>query len=151
VAAVQEIEDKTGDFNRYYHAAGDTVDHMDHDYFLAMTRGLVASVAHLAVPVPGDALPTPAATATHGPTVAPTADATATDVPPTDTRTPSVTDAPPTALPTASAGATDLPPTAVSTGTLTPSLLPSVPPPATGTPAGAPSPIFLPMVGRGQG
>jgi len=52
IPSVQQIEDKTADFNRYYHTADDTVDHMDHDYWLAMERGLVAMIGVLAEPQP---------------------------------------------------------------------------------------------------
>lgn len=46
--AVLQIEDKEHDFNRYYHAAGDSYAHMDHDYFLDHVRALGAIVARVA-------------------------------------------------------------------------------------------------------
>lgn len=46
--AVLQIEDKEHDFNRYYHAAGDSFAHMDHDYFLDHVRALGAIVARVA-------------------------------------------------------------------------------------------------------
>lgn len=89
---MQQIEDKTSDFNRYYHQAGDTVDHMDAAYWQAMMRGLVATIATWAGVVP------PALTPTV-PT-SPTASATMTVVPATTTATQAATP---------SAVATDLP------------------------------------------
>ena len=86
-----QIEDKTNDYNRFYHAAGDTVAHMDHAYYVAMVRAVVACVAHLAEPV--SAL-RPTATATARPTATdvPTPAATETPLPiPTGTRSPAPT------------------------------------------------------------
>jgi hypothetical protein len=60
VPSVQQIEDKTADFNRYYHGAGDTVNHMDHVYWLAMMRGLVAMIGVLAEPQSPPAIVRPA-------------------------------------------------------------------------------------------
>ena len=54
VPSVQQIEDKTGDFNAHYHAAGDTVAHMDPAYWQAMMQGLVATIATWSGPQPLD-------------------------------------------------------------------------------------------------
>jgi hypothetical protein len=70
VPAVQQIEDKTNDFNAYYHKAGDTVEHMDADYWQAMMRGLVATVVTWAEIAP---IATPTVTAEPTPTPKPTA------------------------------------------------------------------------------
>jgi hypothetical protein len=88
VPSVQQIEDKTSDFNRYYHQAGDTVDHMDSAYWHAMMRGLVATIATWAGVVPAvETTATPPPTRPTGPSITP---------PPSTTplRPPSATPAP---------------------------------------------------------
>ena len=50
MTAVLQIEEYSSDFNRYYHTSGDTVEHMDLEYFAAQVRSLVATVALMAVP-----------------------------------------------------------------------------------------------------
>jgi hypothetical protein len=87
VPSVQQIEDKTSDFNRYYHQAGDTVDHMDHEYWHAMMRGLVATIVTWAGLVPEPATPTP----TIRPTASPAPTAT---LPPSPTWPPAPTSSP---------------------------------------------------------
>jgi hypothetical protein len=70
VPAVQQIEDKTDDFNAYYHKAGDTVAHMDAEYWHAMMRGLVATIATWVEITP---IATPTLTAEPTPTPRPSA------------------------------------------------------------------------------
>lgn len=61
IPAVLQIEDMENDFNRYYHGGGDTIRHMNIEYFMAQTRALTAVMAHLAGPIDagGRATPTP--------------------------------------------------------------------------------------------
>ncbi len=105
VPSVQQIEDKTSDFNAFYHQAGDTVDHMDPVYWQAMMRGLVATIATWAGVEPATAATptaTLASTAPPGPSDTP---------PPSDTPTPLATASPsPTATPAASTPVAPAPP-----------------------------------------
>jgi len=59
VTAVLQIEEYSSDFNRYYHTSGDTVEHMDLDYFAAQVRSLVATAALMAGPEVQDPTVTP--------------------------------------------------------------------------------------------
>lgn len=102
VPSVQQIEDKTSDFNRYYHQAGDTVEHMDSEYWQAMMRGLVATIATWAevqlAAAPTQSV-TPALTAAPEPSATPA---------PTETPTTLAT-VPPSPTPSPEALATPLP------------------------------------------
>jgi len=91
--AVQEIEDKTHDYNRFNHGPGDTVDHMDHDYFLAMVKLAIAAVAHWGEPVSGEVPPTATASPVPSVTLTPSVTPLPTGSP-TPTRIPNVTPAP---------------------------------------------------------
>jgi Zn-dependent M28 family amino/carboxypeptidase len=78
VPSVLQIEDKEADFNPYYHSVGDTVDHMDADYFTAHVRAVAAIAYELLRPLDEPATATatatspPAATATTTPTASAT-------------------------------------------------------------------------------
>jgi hypothetical protein len=77
---VLQIEDYESDFNRYYHGAGDTVAHMDHQYWLAQMRAAVAAIAHLAIPYVDEPPASPTSEPSPSPTQPPSATATATVV-----------------------------------------------------------------------
>ncbi len=82
VPSVQQIEDKTTDFNKYYHQAGDTVEHMDAEYWQSMMRGLAATIATWAGLVPEPATPLPTTGPTPSPAATPTPRATPFEPPP---------------------------------------------------------------------
>lgn len=134
-----QIEELSGDFNPYYHGPGDTIAHMDLDYWEAQMRALVASMAVLTEPFsshPTPFLPTPSAspTATPSRTVQPTSTPSSQPQPPTtSTAQASATRSPSTASP----GATTAIPT---TGTRT---SPTSPP--TGLPLPLPYAVYLPL------
>jgi hypothetical protein len=153
VPAVLQIENLTSDFNPYYHGIGDTVAHMDHDYFIAQTRSLVASMTHLAGLVgslptqqPTQALPTaPLPTQTPEPTQQPT-QAPPTEQPPlTELPPPQTMEPPPSQTPEPTKHPTQALPTEPPLPTeplpsQTPEPTPTLPGPTLPLPTESPSP-----------
>ena len=116
--AILAIEDYPRDYTPYYHSSNDTVDTLRLPYMTGIVRGIVGSVASLAVLVDAPSA-TPTVSPTH-PTVSPTI------LPspvPSRTPSPTLTLPPPTPPPTTTASPTTSPTSIPPSGT--PSLTPT--------------------------